>query len=140
MVGPLGFESAFAFVETLFLVLLERNAMTVDEYSEMLLSRKLEFVSDGRYENHFGQIGYRAVYRDAARYYWFSVSGTETPFALDEVALSIRAPGRQITREYPYWNRNRQEAFEATVRSGEHSFMLGAAPDPRASTGKCVGT
>jgi hypothetical protein len=110
--------------------LLEKNAMTVDEFSEILRDRKLEFVSDGWYQNQFGQKGYRAIYRDPARYYWFSVSGTETPFALDEVALAIRTPGRQITREYPYRNRNQQQGFEATVRSGEHSFMLCAAPDP----------
>jgi hypothetical protein len=104
--------------------------MTVDEFSEVLRRRTSEFVSEGLYENQFGQVGYRATYRDGSRYLWFSISATETPLALDEVATAIIAPGRQITREYPYWNRNRQQGFEATVRCGGHSFMLGAAPDP----------
>jgi hypothetical protein len=106
--------------------------MTVDDFSEVLCSRKLEFVSEGWFENRFGQMGYWATYRDPSRYLWFSISATEIPFALDEVAVAIRAPERRITREYPYWNwnRNQQQGFEATVRSGEHSFMLGAAPGP----------
>ncbi len=104
--------------------------MTVDEFAETLSRGGLQLVEDGQYQNKFGKIGYRTVYRDPVHYYWFSVSGTDIAFALDEVALAIRAPGRQVMRENPYWNRNLQQGFEATVRSGEHCFMLNAAPDP----------
>jgi hypothetical protein len=103
--------------------------VTVDEYAEALVSRGLQFIQDGQYRNGFGQAGYRAIYRDAERYLWFSVSGMETSLAPDEVAMAIRANGRWIQRENPYLNRNGQQGFEATVHSGGHAFMLNAAPD-----------
>jgi hypothetical protein len=104
--------------------------VTVDEYAEALVSNGLQFVQDGQYSNAFGQLGYRAIYRCAERYLWFSVSSTETPLAPDEVAVAIRASGRWIQRENPYLNRNGRQGFEATVHSGGHAFMLNAAPDP----------
>jgi hypothetical protein len=102
--------------------------MTVDEYAELLRMR-LEFVEDGRYTNRDSQTGYRAIYKDARAYYWYSVSVTEVPVAPDEVAQAITDPGRSILREKSYLNASARQGFEATVRSGEHHFMLNAAPD-----------
>ena len=104
--------------------------MTVDDYADSLSAPELGFVQDGQYRNRAGQVGYRAIYRDATRYLWFSVSSTEISIAPDEVAAAITAPERLIQRENPYWNGNGRQGFEATVHSGGHAFMLGAAPDP----------
>lgn len=104
--------------------------MTVDEFAQVFSSGTLEFVEDGRYQNQSGQVGYRAIYRDTERYLWFSVSNTEIAIAIDEVAAAITTPDRQIIRENSYWNQYGRQGFEATVRSGEHWFMLNAAPDP----------
>jgi hypothetical protein len=104
--------------------------MTVDDFAAVLLSQDIDLIGDGTYKNRVGQIGYRAVYSYSGRYYWYSVSGTETRFAPDEVATAITTSGRIIQREYPYLNRSEKLGFEATVRSGDHSFMLNSAPDP----------
>lgn len=104
--------------------------MTVDEFAEALVSERLQFIQEGHYSNSCGQIGYRAIYRDAERYLWFSVSATEVSLAPDEVAMAIRANGRWVQREYPYLNRKGEQGFEATVHSGGRAFMLNAAPDP----------
>ncbi len=101
--------------------------MNVDEYALGLQSPTLQFVEEGSYPNAFGQIGYWARYRDATLYLWFSISSTESPFAPDEVAMAITAPTRWIQRENPYPNRKGNIGFEATVHSGGHAFMLGAA-------------
>ena len=101
--------------------------MTVDEYALELRSTTLQFVQDGSYANVFGQIGYRAIYRNGIYHVWYSISSTESPFAPDEVAMAITAPARWIQRENPYCNRKGNIGFEATVLSGGHAFMLGAA-------------
>jgi hypothetical protein len=106
------------------------GALTVDEFAEALISEGVQFVLEGYYSNSYGQIGYRAIYRDADRYLWFSVSSTEVSLAADEVATAIRARGRWVQRENPYLNRKGQQGFEATVLSGGHAFMLNASPDP----------
>jgi hypothetical protein len=102
--------------------------MTVDQFAHAL-SGRLEFVRDSYYHNKSGQVGYRAIYRGGGCYYWFSVSATDARFAPDEVAAAIADPERNISREYPYVNGVGQLGFEATVRSGDHSFMLNASPD-----------
>jgi hypothetical protein len=104
--------------------------VTVDQFAEALVSERVQFIQEGHYSNSYGQIGYRAIYRDPERYLWFSVSATETSLAPDEVAMAIRASGRWVQRANPYLNRNGQQGFEATVLSGGHAFMLGAAPEP----------
>jgi hypothetical protein len=106
------------------------KTMTVDEYAEILLKGHLEFVGDGYYENRVGQVGYRAIYKYARGYYWYRVSAAEVPIAPDEVAQAITHHGREVLRENPYLNRKGVQGFEATVRAGEHCFMLNAAPDP----------
>jgi hypothetical protein len=102
--------------------------MTVDEYAELLLGT-LELVSDGYYQNKFGQTGYRAIYRSVRGFCWYSVSGTEVAIAPDEVARAITDQDRNILRENSYLNGNYQPGFEATVSAAEHSFMLNAAPE-----------
>jgi hypothetical protein len=104
--------------------------MTVDDFAAVLLSGCLDLIEDGKYNNKVGQMGYRATYRDSGCYYWYSVSGTETYFAPDEVAVAITTSGRVIQRENSYFNSGGKRGFEATVRSGDHSFMLNSAPDP----------
>ena len=104
--------------------------MKVDEYALELQSRALGFVQEGHYSNAFGQVGYRAIYRNGIYYLWYSVSSTESAFAPDEVAAAITAPKRWIQRENPYFNRKGNVGFEATVNSGGHAFMLGAADRP----------
>jgi hypothetical protein len=104
--------------------------MTVDDFANVLLREGLQLIQEGHYENRFGQTGYRATYRHGDQYYWFSISGTEIGFAPDEVAAAITHPERSIQREYPYLNTRGRLGFEATVRAGDHSFMLNAAPYP----------
>ena len=104
--------------------------MTVDEYALELQSPALGFVQEGRYSNAFGQMGYRAIYRNAIYYLWYSVSSTQSAFAPDEVAMAITAPKRSIKRENPYFNKKGDMGFEATVKTGGHAFMLGAADRP----------
>jgi hypothetical protein len=101
--------------------------MTVDEYATELQARSLELVAEGSYTNSFGQVGYRATYRNADLHLWFSVSATEVRIAPDEVAMAISAQGRWIQRANPYTNSKDNIGFEATVHSGGHAFMLGAA-------------
>jgi hypothetical protein len=104
--------------------------MTVEEYAQVLLGSGLQLVQDGYYRNRDGRTGYKAIYRNSEAYYWYSVSGTEIPVAPDEVALAILNAARTVNRENAYFNRKSRRGFEATVRAGEHSFMLNAAPDP----------
>ena len=104
--------------------------MNVDEFAGVMDGAQIEFVQDGFYENRYGQIGYRAIYRDSTSIYWYSVSGTDIRIGPDEVAVAICHPERVILREFPYRNRRGQQGFEATVRSGDNSFMLNAAPEP----------
>jgi hypothetical protein len=104
--------------------------MTVDQFAEILQGGELRLVHDGYYVNRFGQCGYRVMYKGPIAYYSYRVSGTETPVAPDEVAHAITHPERNVSRENVYSNRNGQQGFEATVRAGDHSFMLNAAPDP----------
>lgn len=101
--------------------------MTVDKFAIELQSPTLQFVQEGSYANAFGQIGYRAIYRNADHHLWYSISSTESPFAPDEVAMAITSPTRWIQRENPYCNKKGNIGFEATVLSGGHAFMLGAA-------------
>lgn len=103
--------------------------MTVDDFAAVLLLGYLDFVEDGTYKNKVGQIGYRATYKGSGCYYWYSVSATDVRFAPDEVAIGITTSGRVIQREYPYRNGGGKQGFEATVRSGDHFFMLNSAPD-----------
>jgi hypothetical protein len=104
--------------------------MTVEEYAQVLLNVSIQFVHDAYYTNREGQTGYRAIYRHGNSYFWYSVSRTEVPIAPDEVAQAITDPARTVFRANPYFNRNSQQGFEATVRAGEHCFMLNSAPDP----------
>jgi hypothetical protein len=104
--------------------------MTVDEYAELLVHGRLQFVTDGTYQNKLGQLGYRAIYKNQSAYYWYSVSNTEVSIAPDEVGQAIITPERDVLRENPYFNSHSRQSFEATVRSGDHHFMLNAAPDP----------
>jgi hypothetical protein len=101
--------------------------MTVDEFAAELQSPTLQRVQEGFYSNDSGQVGYRATYRNETLHLWFSISATETPFAPDEVTVAITAPTRWVRRENPYPNKRGSEGFEATVHSGGHAFMLGAA-------------
>jgi hypothetical protein len=102
--------------------------MTVDEFAMLISSAKLLEVKSGFYENCDGQRGYFAVYRIPGNcFVKYSVSAVEFPIGPDEVALAIRAPKRWIQRENPYPNRKNNIGFEATVWSGGHAFMLGAA-------------
>ena len=103
--------------------------MTVNQFALALLTEGLDLVREGNYCNRFGQFGYYAIYTSSARFYWYSVSGTDTGFAPDEVAIAITSRTRTVQRELPYWNSRGQRGFEATVRSGGHSYMLGSAPD-----------
>jgi hypothetical protein len=102
--------------------------MTVDEFADALISAALELLAEGQYENNLGTRGYWARYGDGRRRLWYSVSGTETAIAPDEVRLAIQAPGRLVTREKPYLNGHGRRGFEATVFSGGRAFMLSAAP------------
>jgi hypothetical protein len=104
--------------------------MTVDRYAEILLSGGLRLVEEKYYENKVGRTGYKAIYKNSRAYYWYSVSGTEVRVAPDEVAQAVTDPERQILREKTYSNRKTQPGFEATIRAGEHCFMLNSSPDP----------
>jgi hypothetical protein len=100
--------------------------MTVDEYALELQSPALGFVQEGRYSNAFGQVGYRAIYRNAIYYLWYSVSSTESAFAPDELATAITAPKRWIQRENPYFNRKGNVGFKVIGHSDiEHAGFAG---------------
>ena len=118
-------------MERAITALIEGTAeMTVDEFAEALISEGVKFVLEGRYTNSSGQTGYRAIYRNADCYLWFSVSSIDVPLAPDEVALAIRSSSRWIQRERPYFNGKGQQGFEATVHCEGHAYMLAASPDP----------
>jgi hypothetical protein len=103
--------------------------MTVDEFADALISPGLEFLGEGRYENWRGSQGYRAMFRDGSRYFWYSVSNTDNALAPDEVRIAIKEPGRLIKRENTYLNVDGAEGFEASVRSRGRWFMLNVAPN-----------
>jgi hypothetical protein len=104
--------------------------MTVNAFAAALLEEGLQFVSAGTYRNKAGTAGYKAIYRNARSYFWYSVSATDATFSPAKVAQAITAPRKKIQREFPYVNGTGNLGFEATVRSGDHSFMLGAGPEP----------
>jgi hypothetical protein len=101
----------------------------VDEYAKELLSTELELVREGFYSNSSGQVGYYAVFSKPNLYIWFSVSATEVRIPARQVATALELPTRSIQRSNPYRNTKGQQGFEATVRSLNHAFMLGASPD-----------
>jgi hypothetical protein len=103
--------------------------MTVDDFASVLSGSDLEFVEDGEYYNTLRRKGYWAIYKNSNGYFKFSISSCDERFAPEEVAAAIANSRRVIMREKPYFNSWGQQGLEATVKSGNHSFMLTAAPD-----------
>lgn len=96
--------------------------MTVAEYAEILRHPDLKLYEDGWYTSRKkGTQGYRATFSLGKKWYWYSVSDTPEKVSPLEVAEAILL-GR-IDRSEPY----KSSGFEATVRQGDHSYMLNAS-------------
>jgi hypothetical protein len=104
--------------------------MTVDQFAAILRDRRTALVCDGWFFNENLQQGYRATLSSQNRWYWFSVSNTDLELAPDEVALAITSPDRELLREGTYRNKKGALGFEATVKSADHYYMLGASNLP----------
>jgi hypothetical protein len=99
--------------------------MTLERFIRALAATH-EPLESGFYSNGNGQSGYFARFKFNGRWHWFSVSNTDIPLALDEVAGALGSDVREIQRVGTYRNRKGALGFEATIRVAEHSFMLGA--------------
>jgi|ERR1035441_2758354 hypothetical protein len=95
--------------------------MTVDEFAVVLRDPKTTVTEEGFYP-HLKPRGYWARLERRNQRYWYSVSGTLDRASPTDVADAITSPRSRIDRSEPY---NRGRGFEATVRLGSHSYMLG---------------
>lgn len=99
--------------------------VTVDQFASLLHDPNLEVVRDGYYKQGLPDQGYWAELQVGECTLRYSVSGMKHPVTPSFVAAAITALDRRIGRE------NVQEhdgglCFEATVRAGDHSYMLNA--------------
>lgn len=95
--------------------------MTIEKFAAVLRNPKTEVGEDGFYP-HLKPRGYWVRLDYGNERYWYSVSGTLDRVPPTEVADAITSPHRIVDRSEPYKDGRR---FEATVRSGGHSYMLG---------------
>ena len=95
--------------------------MTVDQFAEILRDPRTRIDEEGLYP-HNKPRGYRAILECRNLWYWYSVSGTLNRVTPSDTADAITSPRRLIDREGSYKD---GRGFEATVRSGGHSYMLG---------------
>lgn len=98
----------------------------IDDFAAAMMRSDCTLADTGQYENGSCRMGYFASVRSGGKYLWFSVSNSDHPLAPDEVAMAITHRSRQIDRQSFYRNKKGVRGFEATVRSGEHCYMLGA--------------
>ncbi len=95
--------------------------MTIDEFAVVLRDPRTR-VDEESFYPHDKPRGYRAILECRHLWYWYSVSGTLDRASPTEVADAITSPRRRIDREGSYKD---GRGFEATVRVGDHSYMLG---------------
>ena len=99
--------------------------MTVSEFAKLLLDPDTKKIEGGWYFNSSGQKGYWAnLYRDSV-FFWYSVSASDTEVSPGAVAQAIESNKRMVIREGLYFNSGGEEGYEATVKCGEHYYMLG---------------
>jgi len=97
--------------------------MTVEDFAEVMRDPRISVETESDYlSKKTRRLGYRAILTVGGRWYWYSVSSTEDRVSPVEVASAITSNGRQIERCGTYKDGT---GFEATVRSGGHSYMLG---------------
>jgi hypothetical protein len=95
--------------------------MTVDEFADILRDPRTRVDEEGFYP-HSKPRGYRAILECRNLWYWYSVSGTLDRVSPAAVADAITSPQSVMNREGSY---KAGRGFEATIRSGGHSYMLG---------------
>lgn len=98
----------------------------VDDFAAAMMRSDCTVADTGHYENGSSRMGYFARVRSGGKYLWFSVSHSDHPLAADEVAAAITHRSRKIERQSFYRNKKGVRGFEATVRSGDHCYMLSA--------------
>ena len=93
---------------------------TPEDFAEILRDPEISVTEEGFYHNKSGQQGYWVTLCLDSKWYWYSVSNTEVAVSPDEVVMAIMH-GR-VRRSGSY---KAGAGFEATVRYGENSYMLG---------------
>jgi hypothetical protein len=89
-----------------------------------LRSPSKRFILDGYYRNEQEQWGYYLVVWDAGHYHMISVSrATETPAPRD-IAAALDCPSAQVHTDGRYRNRRGTLGYYATVKSGDHWYMV----------------
>jgi hypothetical protein len=98
----------------------------IDDFARAMTRSDCTLADAGRYENGYSRKGYFAKIRSGNKHLSFSVSNCDNSLAPNEVATAITHPNRHIYRQGYYRNKKGVRGFEATVRSGEHFYMLSA--------------
>jgi hypothetical protein len=97
--------------------------MTIKEFADVLRHPNTRLAESGTYiSKRTGRQGYWAHLEAHDRWYWYSVSSTLQDVSPLAVADAVTSPKCRVDRSEPYKN---GKGFEATVRLGGHSYMLG---------------
>ncbi len=92
--------------------------------ADALRSPTARFILNDYYQNEQGVWGYYVTVWDAGHYHMISVSHTKSTPTLPEIAEALVCPGAYTESEGRYWNRHGTLGYYATVRSGEHWYMV----------------
>ena len=99
---------------------------SIDDFATAMLRSDCTLAGAGEYVNANLRQGHFSRVHSGGKSFWFSVSNADHTLAPDEVATAITHRNREICRQGYYYNKKGARGFEATVRSGDHCFMLGA--------------
>jgi hypothetical protein len=89
-----------------------------------LRSPHVRIINDGYYQNEEGVWGYSVTVWEAGRYHMISVSHTERPPTLDDIADALISPDAYVQSDGRYPNRKGSVGYYATIKSGDHWYMV----------------
>jgi hypothetical protein len=92
--------------------------------AKALRSSHSRLIQDGYYQNEQREWGYYVTVWYAGHYHMISVSRTETPPALLDIANALTSPTAYVDSDGRYRNRKGTLGYYATVRSGNHWYMV----------------
>jgi hypothetical protein len=78
----------------------------------------------GYYQNENGVWGYYVTVWHAGHYHMISVSHVEDVSKLNDIARALESPLKNVTEDGRYRNQRRSLGYWATVRSGDHWYMV----------------
>ena len=89
-----------------------------------LRSPTRKFIQDGFYRNKDDCWGYYLTIWHAGHYHMISVSHISEVPKLEDIAKALESPLRDVRDDGRYYNRKQHLGYWATVKSGEHWYMV----------------